>query len=89
MFVETEEFVEYLPVPGNQVSSEALDRNNIFGDVKDFQIGNFVSMTNRVDDIGARKLGRKGDKIGNVERDLKRTCMFCMGREIWERVLIC
>ena len=29
-------------------------------------------MTNRVDAIGAGKLGRKGDKIGNVERDFKK-----------------
>ena len=41
-------------------------------------------MTNRVDAIGAGKLGRKGDKIGNVERDFKKTCMFCIGRERWE-----
>ena len=40
MFVETGEFVESLPIPGNYVSAEALDRKYIFSDVKDFQIGN-------------------------------------------------
>ena len=43
-------------------------------------------MTNRVDAIGAGKMGRKEDKIRNVDRNLKRNCMFCMRRERWERV---